>query len=97
MRKDIFIVGAKLLGVMQLISAVYSLATIVAVHTGLIRPQGATAEYSSVRFVAEVAVGLFLVFRTEALFNLLNRVQERVRESGPPHDRVTASTTDLDG
>ena len=78
MRKDIFIVGARLLGIWELLAAAYSLAYIIAAHIGVIKlTTSGTQEYYSLRFVVECTLGLFLIFRAHRLFNFLDRFKEK--------------------
>ena len=75
MRKDIFIVGARLLGIWELIGAVSSFGWIITGWLGYVRPQSYSQEYYSVRFIIELAVGLYLLFRTHHLFHLMERLE----------------------
>ena len=75
MRKDIFIVGARLLGIWRLLGALGSLAWIIAGWFGYVRAQSYSQEYYSVRFIVELATGLYLLFRTHHLFHLLERLK----------------------
>ena len=86
MRKDIFIVGARLLGIWQMLGAVRSLAYMISAWVGYTRPQSSTQEYYSLLFVVELVTGLYLLFRTHNLFHLLDRLK-------PEEDTVEQSET----
>ena len=75
MRKDLFVVGARLLGIWELVGAVSSLANIIAAWFGYLRPQSYSQEYSSLHFLVQLGIGLYLLFRTHRLFHLLERLK----------------------
>jgi hypothetical protein len=74
MRKDIFIVGARLLGIWQLLGAVVSLVWIIAAWLGYLRASS-SQEYNSVHFIVQLATGSYLIFRTHQLFHLMERLK----------------------
>jgi hypothetical protein len=74
MRKDIFIVGARLLGVWISIGAFNPLIYVLAAWSGFIQHQSAALDYNLLHGAVDVIAGLYLVFRTENLFDLLERV-----------------------
>jgi hypothetical protein len=71
MRKDLFVVGVRLIGIWQLSGALNSLALIVAAWAGFLRPQSSAQDYSSIHFAAELVIGLYLLLKPEHLFDLL--------------------------
>ena len=77
MRKDLFLVGARLLGVWQLIGALNSLALILAAWAGFLPHQPGGTEYSNIRFVVELVIGLYLILKTDHLFSLLSSASQR--------------------
>jgi hypothetical protein len=89
MRKDIFIVGARLLGIWQLLGAIRSFAYIASAWLGYIRPQSYTQEYNVLLFIVELVTGLYLIFRTHNLFHLVDRLK-------PEEDTVEQGETDID-
>jgi hypothetical protein len=84
MRKDIFIVGARLLGIWQLLGAIRSFAYMVGGWVGYIRQQSSTQEYNNLVFIVDLVTGLYLLFRTHSLFHLLDRLKpvEETAEDG---------------
>ena len=74
MRKDIFIVGARLLGVWQLLAALSSFAYLVSFWYGYIQLPAYNQQYNNIRFVIELAGGLFLVFGAHFLYDQLDRI-----------------------
>ena len=72
MRTDIVIVDARLLGIWQLIAAVYAIAWIVAVWAGFAHMQPGQQEYYNLHFAVELVTGLYLLLKTEHLFHLLS-------------------------
>ena len=71
MRKDIFVVGARLLGVWQLVDAIFSFANLVAHWIGYIQPQSYNHEHLLISFGIHLILGLYLVIRPYHLFHLL--------------------------
>ena len=76
MRKDIFIVGIRLLGLWQLLGAANSLAGIITIWLGYLRPQSTAQEYYILHFAVQLVTGLYLIFRPYRLFNLMARMKE---------------------
>jgi hypothetical protein len=85
MRKDLFIVGARLLGIWQLTGAVNSLALIVAAWAGFLHAQPGAQDYSNIHFAAELVLGLYLVLKTEHLYQLFTTAGE-VETERPERD-----------
>lgn len=75
MRKDIFIVGARLLGIWQLLGALNSLAYIIADWLGKLHVPSSSEEYNTVHLIVQLGTGLYLIFRPYSLFNLLDRLK----------------------
>lgn len=75
MRKDIFIVGTRLLGIWQLLGALTPFAYIIGYWFGYIRPQPYTLEYNVLTLIVHLITGLYLLFRTQNLYDLLNRLK----------------------
>jgi len=71
MRKDLFVVGARLIGIWQLTAALNSLALLVAYWAGFVHQAGGGLEYTKVRFAGELVIGLYLLLKTDHLFELL--------------------------
>ena len=84
MRKDIFIVGAKLFGIWQLLGALSPLAYMIGFWIGYIHPQAYTQEYNVLTFIVHLVTGLILLFRTDRIFRLLDRLEpeEELIENG---------------
>lgn len=85
MRKDIFIVGARLLGIWELLGALSSLAWLIASWMGYLQMQPSNKEYTSIHFIIQFLTGIFLLFRTHQLFDLLNHITsgESIVEQDP--------------
>ena len=92
MRKDVFLVGARLLGIWQLLGGLGSLVWIIIVGLGYLHPQSYSQEYNSVNFIIHLATGLYLVFKTEHLFQLLDRLKTDEDENGEKTDDATGHT-----
>jgi hypothetical protein len=75
MRKDLFIVGVRLLGLWQLLGAVSSLAYMICFWYGYIQSQALGQEYNSIHFVVQLLTGIFLLFGTHYLFHLVDRIK----------------------
>ena len=88
MRKDIFIVGARLLGIWQLLGALNSLAYMVSYWSGPTRPPSYTQEYNVLTFIIHLITGLYLLFRTHRLYDVLVRLvpEEKSVEDGELND-----------
>jgi len=71
MRKDIFLVGIRLLGLWQLCGSIVSFTYIISDYIGLTRPQAYTHEYNLLRFGVEFIVGLFLILRPFNVFHFI--------------------------
>ena len=74
MRKDIFIVGARLLGIWELLGAVSSLAWLIANWMGYLQMQPSNKEYTAIHFIIQFLTGIFLLFRTDRLYDFVNRI-----------------------
>ncbi len=72
MRKDIFVVGARLLGVMQLVDAVFGIVNLISQWAGIINPPSYGHGYSLVTFGVHLILGLYLTTRPYHLFSFLN-------------------------
>jgi hypothetical protein len=75
MRKDLFIVGARLLGIWQLLGAANSLASMIGFWYGYMQLPAYNQQYNNIHFVIELAGGLFLIFGTHFLFDLMDRIK----------------------
>ena len=78
MRTDIFTVGARLLGLWQLVGAIESIAYLL---NGWIRSYPLSApnhEYQLIRFGVQLIVGLYLVLRPYHLSHFIERFAETV-------------------
>ena len=71
MRKDLFVVGATLLGVWQLVGAVGSLVYVLVNWLGVYQTSPASTQYNLIHAVYESALGLYLIFRPVQLFELI--------------------------
>jgi hypothetical protein len=71
MRKDIFVVATRLLGVMQLVDAIFNLAYLVSHWIGYIKPQSYSHEHDLISFGIHLVLGLYFVVRPYHLFHLL--------------------------
>jgi uncharacterized membrane protein len=90
MRKDIFIVGARLLGMWLLVGAATSLAVLIITWIGYQRRIASSLEYNlaynAIHFIVEVIAGLYLLFRTHRLFNFLDGLKPDEEEIEPAGD-----------
>jgi hypothetical protein len=71
MRKDIFVVGARLLGVIQLVDAIFSFANLFSHWIGYIKPQSYSHEHDLMNFGLHLIIGLYLMLRPYHLFHLV--------------------------
>ena len=76
MRKDIFVVGARLLGVWQLLGAINNFVFLIGHWTGYMKPQYNSVEHDLINFGFWLVVGLYLVLRPYHLYHLLERFSE---------------------
>ena len=74
MRKDIFIVGARLLGLSILTGALNPLAYVVSTWFIKYQTTPNALEYNFVNGLIHIIVGLYLLLGTNNLFNFLERV-----------------------
>ena len=74
MRKDIFIVGARLLGIWQLLAGLSPLASILYAWLRPFQQHSYTQEYEIMIFAVHLLTGLYLLFRTDSLFRLMVRL-----------------------
>ncbi len=77
MRKDIFVVGVRLLGVWQLVGAVVSLCNIIFVWLGYYKAQSIQSEYTIIHFGVQLVIGLYLILRPYHLFHFIERFAEK--------------------
>jgi hypothetical protein len=84
MRTDIFTVGARLLGVWQLIGAIETIAYLVYEWIRSYPIPAPNHEYQLIRFGVELIVGLYLVLRP----NHLSQIKERFAETVPTETDV---------
>jgi nicotinamidase-related amidase len=77
MRKDIFVVGARLLGLWQLIGALSSLAYIASNWAGYFQPSSSASQYYYIKFLLELVVGIYFVFRPHQLFDVIEHLAAR--------------------
>jgi hypothetical protein len=91
MRRDIFIVGVRILGIWQLINALNTFATLVNIWIGYTQATGAPTRMSYFLHLGiQLFTGLFLVFRTEDLFTLLDQLSDREPAEQSPTTAITA-------
>jgi hypothetical protein len=76
MRKDIFIVGARLAGIWQLLGAANTLATLTYIWLWPLRPASSNQEMYILHFAVQLVTGIHLLLRTHQLFNLLQLSKE---------------------
>jgi hypothetical protein len=74
MRKDIFLVGIRLLGILQLCGAMVSLVFLIGDYAGYVRAQSPGHEYTLLRFGVELIIGLLFISRPQNIFNLVNQL-----------------------
>ncbi len=77
MRKDIFIVGAILLGLWLFIGAIGPLLYLLAMLFGSFHPQTEAQDYTLLNGVVHLLIGLYLMFRPDDVFNLLERMRAK--------------------
>ena len=91
MRKDIFLVGIRLLGLWQLCGSIVSFAYIISDYTGLTRPQSYTHEYNLLRFGVEFIIGLFLILRPYNVFHFIQLLSASDDEDEANNDDTNES------
>jgi len=74
LRKDIFIAGARLLGLWQLLGAVNSLALIVSSWFNTAPGPSFGQDFSSLHLLVQIITGAVLLFWTNTLFRLLSHL-----------------------
>jgi len=74
MRKDIFLVGTRLLGLWQLCGAMVSLVYLIGDYSGYVHPQASSHEYNLLRLGVELIIGLFLISRPQHIFNFAKQL-----------------------
>ena len=87
MRKDIFIVGARLLGISILTGGLNPLAYVVSTWFTKYQPTPNAIEYNIVNGLVHIIIGAYLLLRTNNLFNFLERVlteEEKNKEEEKP-------------
>ncbi len=80
MRKDIFIVGARLLGLWLLVGSINPLCYVIVTVFVRYQSQPYAQEYNIVNGIAHLLSGLYLVFRTNTLFHYLDRLADETSE-----------------
>lgn len=73
MRKDFFIVGARLLAIWLLIEALNSLTYVIGSWLGHFYRSSFSYEYSLINLIIHLIAGFYLLFKTNELFNFLER------------------------
>lgn len=81
MRKDIFVVGVRLVGVMQLIGAFTNLAQTIFYWIGYYRPPSFNFQYFFIHIGVDVVVGLYLILRPFQLFHIIELFAENDNEN----------------
>jgi hypothetical protein len=81
MRKDIFIVGARLLSIWLLISAINPLFYVIATWIGYLALNPYTQFYSLVSAIVHLVAGLYLLLKTNELFDFLERTLSKVKNT----------------
>lgn len=76
MRKDIFVVGARLLGVWLLVGALSSLVYIISYWSGFYQPPSYGNQYYWIHFGTELILGLYLALRPYHLFHMIGRLAD---------------------
>jgi hypothetical protein len=77
MRKDIFTVGARITGIWQLLAALNTFSSLLSAWLGWLRAPGYGNESATfLHFGLQLFTGLFLVFRSDTLYNLLSQLDE---------------------
>ena len=81
MRKDIFIVGARLLGIWLVLEAVNPLIYIIGSWIGNFTTNLYSQDYSLINVIVHIAAGLYLLLKTNELFDLLEKVLSESKDS----------------
>jgi hypothetical protein len=76
MRKDIFVVLIRVLGVWQLVGSLGQLANLISQWIGYMQPQTYGSRYIVLHFGLELVIGLYFVLRPYHLFHLIERFAE---------------------
>ena len=74
MRKDIFIVGARLLGIWQLLASLTPLVSVIGFWGKSFSAQAYNQEYYILLFIVHLLTGQFLIFKAHSLYRLLDRL-----------------------
>jgi hypothetical protein len=81
MRKDIFIVGARLLSIWLLIDAINPLFYVIATWMGYLAANPYTQFYSLVSVIVHIVSGLYLLLKTNELFDFLERRLSKMKNT----------------
>ena len=76
MRKDIFVVSIRVLGIWQLVGSFGQLASIISQWIGYMPSQANATHYLLLHFGIEFVIGLYFVLRPYHLFHLIERFAE---------------------
>ena len=76
MRKDIFVVLIRVLGVWKLLGSLNQLASLISQWIGYMPPQTTATHYLLLHFGLEFIIGLYFVLRPYHLFHLIERFAE---------------------
>jgi hypothetical protein len=75
MRKDLFLVGARLLGVLQFLSAASPLGYLLASWFGIAWIPASSQGYNGIQAAVHLAAGSYLVYRPLHLYRLLENLK----------------------
>jgi hypothetical protein len=81
MRKDIFIVGARLLSIWLLIEAINPLSYVIASWLGYFVINPYSQYYSIVSVIVHISTGLYLLLKTNELFYFLERTLTKTKDT----------------
>ncbi len=81
MRKDIFIVGIRLLAIWVLIEAIYPLIYVIGSWFGYFIRNNYSQEYYLINAIVHLVVGLYLLLKTNGLFDFLERVLDKKEDT----------------
>jgi len=81
MRKDIFIVGARLLAIWLLIEAVNSFTFVIGYWLGYFNRSSFSYDYSLINLIIRLIAGIYLLLKTNELFNFLERILTKTKDT----------------
>ena len=88
MRKDLFVVGVRLIGILLLADALVPIVNLIGYWAKYIDLSKINLQYILITIITHLAAGIFLLGRTHSLFNFLDRLLPEPEESKEEEEAV---------